>query len=115
MATLLDVPLRPAKPKNQKIPEPQPSGFQVVRRIHQTQQVILRNLPVKCEGQTLKPVLADRGVHLVFFHLCSIVSASQRAADLRFVLQRDAGNHQQQRNREDCLSIPQSYHSQHDQ
>jgi len=60
MPALFDIDLRASEASDEEIAQTLFRAFEIVRRIHWPQDVISRNLPVKCIGEALESFLADR-------------------------------------------------------
>ena len=68
MAALFDVRRRPAESVNEKIPKPLLGTFEIVGRIHRSEDVVRGHLAIERLYQALESVLADGGVNFFFFH-----------------------------------------------
>ena len=69
MASLLDVSVRPAEPTDQEISEALLGTREILRRIHGSQKVILRDLPIEGSDQARETFRADHGINFQFLHL----------------------------------------------
>src|SRR4051794_8248422 len=83
MATCFEVRRRPAEPENQEITEAFFRSCEIVGRIHRSQNVIPRNLPIKGRDQPLKAIITYRAVDLPFFHgpIISITNTKARSPE----------------------------------
>jgi hypothetical protein len=72
MASLFDVSLRPSEPADQEISEALLGTWQILRRVHPPQKVILRNLSIEGGDQTCETFRANHRINFEFLHvLCS--------------------------------------------
>jgi hypothetical protein len=69
MASLFDVSVRPAEPTDQEISEALLSTREILRRIHGSQKVVLRDLPIEGSHQARETFRADHGINFAFLHL----------------------------------------------
>jgi hypothetical protein len=59
MAPLFNVALRPSKPVNQEIPEALLRTFEVLRRVHRSKELVLRDLPIEGGHQARETLRAN--------------------------------------------------------
>src|SRR5271168_1229664 len=72
MASLFDVGLRPSEPADQEISEAVLGTWKILRRVHRSQNVILRNLSIEGGDQACETFGANHGINFEFLHvLCS--------------------------------------------
>jgi hypothetical protein len=76
MASLFDVSVRAAEPTDQEISEALLSTREIPRRIHGSQKIILRDLPIEGGHQARETFRADHGVNFEFLHLLFYFSQS---------------------------------------
>ena len=69
MASLFDVSLRPSEPTDQEISKALLSAGEILRRVHGSQKVILRDLPIEGSDQARETFRADHGINFQFLHL----------------------------------------------
>ena len=71
MASLFDVSLGPSEPADQKIPEALFGTWEILRRVHRPQKVILRNLSIEGGHQASKTFRANHRINFEFLHFPS--------------------------------------------
>jgi hypothetical protein len=71
MASLFDVRLRPPEPTDQEISEALLSTREILRRVHGSQKVVLRNQPIEGGDQARETFRANHGVNFEFLHFLS--------------------------------------------
>ena len=71
MASLFDVSVRPPEPTDQEISEAPLSTREILRRVHGSQKVILRDLPIEGGDQARETFRANHGINFEFLHLLS--------------------------------------------
>jgi len=72
MASLFDVSLRPSEPADQEISEAVLGTWKILRRVHRSQNVILRNLSIEGGDQACETFPANHRINFEFLHvLCS--------------------------------------------
>jgi hypothetical protein len=76
--SLFDVKRRSPKSVNQEIPQPLLSTRKILGRIHWTQQIIRRYLPIESRYQALKSLRPDNRINLMFFHSFNRTRSLQR-------------------------------------
>ena len=69
MASLFDVSLGPSEPPDQKISEALLGTWEIPRRVHRPQQVILRDLPIEGGDQACETFRANHGINFEFLHV----------------------------------------------
>ena len=72
MSPLLDISLRPAKPKYQKIPQSLFSPSQIIRGIKRTEHAVRWHLPIERRYQTTESFTPNRTIDLLFGHTPSL-------------------------------------------
>jgi hypothetical protein len=68
MTSLFNVSLRPSEPTDQEISEALLGTWEVARRIHGPQKVVLRDLPIEGGDQPSETVRANHGINFEFLH-----------------------------------------------
>jgi len=68
MASLFDVSLRPPEPTDQEISEALFRTREILRRVHGSQKVVLRDQPIEGGGQARETFLANHGINFDFLH-----------------------------------------------
>ena len=68
MASLFDVGLRSSEPTDQEISKALLSTREILRRVHGSQKVILRDLPIEGGDQACKTFSANQGINVEFLH-----------------------------------------------
>jgi hypothetical protein len=68
MASLLDVSLRPSEPADQEISEALLGTWKILRRVHRSQKLILRNLSIEGGDQACETFRANHGINFEFCH-----------------------------------------------
>jgi hypothetical protein len=72
MASLFDVSLRPSEPADQEISEAVLGTWKILRRVHRSQNVILRNLSIEGGNQACETFPANHRINFELLHvLCS--------------------------------------------
>jgi hypothetical protein len=72
MAPLFDVSLRPSEPADQEISKALLGTREILRRVHGSQKVILRNLSIEGGNQARETFRANHRINFEFLHvLCS--------------------------------------------
>jgi hypothetical protein len=72
MASLFNVSLRSSEPPDQEISEALLSTREILRRVHGSQKVILRDLPIEGRDQARETFRANHRINFEFMHvLCS--------------------------------------------
>lgn len=71
MASLFDVSLRPSEPTDQEISKALLSTREILRRVHGSQKVILRHLPIEGGDQARETFRTNQGVNVEFLHCLS--------------------------------------------
>ena len=71
MASLFDVSLRSSEPTDQEISEALLSTREVLRRIHGSQEVVLRDLPIEGGDQARETFRTNHGINVEFLHCLS--------------------------------------------
>jgi len=81
MASLFDVSLRPPEPTDQEISKALFSTREIMPRVHGSQKVILRDLPIEGGDQARETFRTNHGINVEFLH-CP--SSSCRTLRYRF-------------------------------
>jgi hypothetical protein len=71
MASLFDVGLGPSEPTDQKISEALLGTWEILRRVHGPQKVVLRDLPIEGGDQACETFRANDGINFEFLHVFS--------------------------------------------
>jgi len=71
MASLFDVSLRPPEPTDQEISEALLGTWEILRRVHGSQKVVLRDLPIEGGDQARETFRANHGINFEFLHFLS--------------------------------------------
>jgi len=71
MASLFDVRLRPSEPTNQEISEALLGTWEILRRVHGSQKVVLRDLSIEGGDQARETFRANHRINFEFLHLLS--------------------------------------------
>jgi hypothetical protein len=71
MASLFDVSLRPSEPADQEISEAPLGTWNIRRRVHGPQKVVLRDLSIKGGDQACKAFRANHRINFEFLHFLS--------------------------------------------
>jgi hypothetical protein len=71
MASLFDVSLRPSEPADQEISEALLGAWEICRRVHWAQKVVLRNLPIEGGDQAGEAFRANHRINLELLHFLS--------------------------------------------
>ena len=71
MAPLFDVGLRPSEPADQEISEALLGTWEICRRVHRPQKVILRNLSIEGGDQAREAFRANHRINLELLHFLS--------------------------------------------
>jgi hypothetical protein len=71
MASLFDVCLRAPEPTDQEISEALLGTWEILRRVHGSQKVVLRDLSIEGGDQARETFRTNDGIHLKFLHLLS--------------------------------------------
>jgi len=69
MTALFDIVRRSTEAEYEKAAETVLGAFHVFFRVHGSEDVIVRDLPVKCGDEPPKAIFSDGGIYLVVFHL----------------------------------------------
>jgi hypothetical protein len=69
MTSSFDVRLRSSEPTDQKISEALLGTQEISRRVHRSQKIIQRDLPIEGGDQVRKTFRANHGINFVFLHL----------------------------------------------
>jgi hypothetical protein len=69
MTPLLDVSLRPSEPADQEISEALLGACEILRRVHGSQEVVLRDLSIEGGDQARETFRANHGINFEFLHL----------------------------------------------
>jgi hypothetical protein len=72
MASLFDVSLWPSEPADQEISEALLGTWEICRRVHRPQKVILRNLSIEGGDQARKAFRANHRINLELLHFISL-------------------------------------------
>ena len=73
MASLFDVSLRPSEPADQEISEALLGTWQILRRVHRPQKVILRNLSIEGGDQACETFCANHRINFEFLHVFALL------------------------------------------
>jgi hypothetical protein len=71
MASLFDVSLRPSEPTDQEISEALLGTWEIPRRVHGPQKIILRDLSIEGGDQARETFRANDGINFKFLHVLS--------------------------------------------
>jgi hypothetical protein len=71
MASLFDVSMRSPEPTDREISEALLSSREILRRVHGSQKVILRDLPIEGSDQARETFRVNHGINFEFLHLLS--------------------------------------------
>jgi hypothetical protein len=84
MAPLLDVGLRPSEPTNQEISEALLGTLKVLRRVHRSQKVVLRDLSIEGRHQARETLRPNHGINFDLLHVLGLLIglAGFRALDI---------------------------------
>jgi hypothetical protein len=69
MTPLFDVSLRPSEPADQEISEALLGAWEILRRVHGSQNVVLRDLSIEGGDQAPETFRANHGINFEFLHL----------------------------------------------
>jgi hypothetical protein len=72
MASLFDVSLRPPEPTDQEISEALLGTSEILRRVHGSQNVVLRDLSIEGGDQARETFRPDRGIDFEFLHFLAL-------------------------------------------
>ena len=72
MASLFDVSLRPSEPADQEISEAVLGTWKILRRVHRSQNVILRNLSIEGGDQACETFRANHRINFEFLHFLKL-------------------------------------------
>jgi hypothetical protein len=72
MASLFDVSLWPSEPADQEISEALLGTWEICRRVHRPQKVILRNLSIESGDQARKAFRANHRINLQLLHFLAL-------------------------------------------
>jgi hypothetical protein len=73
MAPLLDVGLRPSEPTNQEISEALLGTVKVLRRVHRSQKVVLRDLSIEGGHQARETLRPNHGINFDLLHVLGLL------------------------------------------
>ena len=82
MASLFDVSLRPPEPTDQEISEALLGTWEILRRVHGPQKVVLRDLSIKGGDQACEAFRANHRINFEFLHF---LASLQRTVRLSFL------------------------------
>jgi hypothetical protein len=68
VAALLDVTLRSTESSDEKVAQPLLGARKIVPRIHGTEDIVFRHLPVERGDEPREPFFADRRVDILIVH-----------------------------------------------
>jgi len=88
MASLFDVSLRPPEPTDQEISEALLGTWEILRRVHGSQKVVLRDLSIEGGDQPREAFRANHGVNFEFLHFLSFPYRIVRLSVLDEVIER---------------------------
>lgn len=71
MASLFDVSLRTSEPTDQEISKALLSARKILRRVHGSQKVVLRDLPIEGGDQAREAFSTNQGINVEFLHSLS--------------------------------------------
>jgi hypothetical protein len=69
MASLFDVSLRPSEPTDQEISEALLGTWEIPRRVHGPQKIVLRDLSIEGGDQARETFRANHGINFEFLHV----------------------------------------------
>lgn len=72
MASLFDVSLRPPEPTDQEISETLLGTWEIPRRVHGAQKIVLRNLSIEGGDQPRETFRANHGINFEFLHFLAL-------------------------------------------
>ncbi len=72
MASLFDVSLRPSEPTDQEISEALLGTWEILRRVHGSQKVVLRDLSIKGGDQSRETFRPNHGIDFEFLHFLAL-------------------------------------------